>query len=182
MIFLSYPRTGVNFLCKAIEHKTGTYIPYNHDTYTNEEVILNIVRDPKESMSSWLAMSDKNEEHIIKNNSIDKVIDVITKNKYINMYKFLLSKNTIFINYKDFKKIDELIKKLSEILNLDYNDNAISIEKINQSNQEQYGEIGYLLTSKHNPKYQEYKDQIDKTDLSECYELYNQALTRCIKI
>lgn len=181
MIFLSYPRTGVNFLCKAIEYKTKVRIDYNHETYTNENIVLNIVRDPKESITSWITMSNMNQERALKNNNIDNLVKTIAKNKYISMYKFLLSRDTIFINYKDLKEIDKLIDAISKKLDIPCSKIPIDKEEIDKLNEGQRY-VGYHLTSKKSLKYNQYKKEIDQIDLSECYNLYYKALNRCIKI
>jgi len=184
MLFVSYPRTGVNFLSNAIEFKTGVKIKYTHSHHVDDKVILNIVRDPKDSMISWISMMDHHGDKGVKNNDLNSLIEVIAKNKYISMYKFLLSLDTIFINYHDFNNIDKLIYSISNILNISCNDKKINKEEIYQSinSKENFISHGYLVTSKSTNEYLYYKDKIDKIDISECYDLYYKALDRCIKL
>jgi hypothetical protein len=184
MIFVSYPRTGVNFLSNSIEIKTGVKIKYTHSHHVDDKIILNIVRDPKDSMVSWISMMGSHGDPGVKNNDFNSVIEVIAKNKYISMYKFLLSLDTIFINYHDFNNIDKLIYTISNILNLPYKDTLIDKKQIYSSinSKENFISKGYLITSKNTEGYLDYKEKISEIDLSECYDLYYKALKKCIKL
>lgn len=175
MIFITYPRSGVNFLSNAIALKTIVRIKYSHEEYTDDNVILNIVRDPVESFTSCAAMNDFNKD-------INAEINVYAKNKYINMYKFLLSKDTIFINYKDLSQIDNLVEKISEILKLRCDLKPLNVDLAKLVYEPEQYPGWYYSTSKKNPKYKEYNKIIKSLDLSECYDLYYKALNRCIKI
>jgi len=185
MILVTYPRTGVNFLFEAIKFKTGVEIEDGrHQEVTHQQNIINVVRDPKESMISWISMADDYEDPNIKNNTFDSLVKVILETKYIKMYNFLLSRDTIFINYKDFSKIDSVIEYICNKLGLEIiNNQPINQEEIHKINRVKLkDEGGYLLTSKDTAKYQEYKEKIDSLDLSKCYDLYYKALDRCIKL
>jgi hypothetical protein len=182
MIFITFPRSGVNFLSKAIELKTKVRIKYSHETYTDEDIILNIVRDPKESFTSWLTIDDRNiQTSQIKDNT-DNLINKYAKNTYIDMYNFLLSKDTIFVNYKDLLEIDRLIEKISEILKIPCDSKPLDFNAALKVYEGKLHNKAYYVTSKDNPKYEEYKKNVEDIDLSECYNLYYQALDRCLKL
>jgi len=182
MIFITFPRSGVNFLSNAIELKTKFHIKYSHETYTDEDIILNIVRNPKKSFTSWLAMKDRNiKTSQIKNDTIN-LINKYAKNTYIDMYKFLLSKDTIFINYHNLSQIDKLVEKISEILKIPCDTKPLDLDEARKVYESKLHKGTYYVTSKENPKYEEYKKYVDDMDLSECYDLYYQALDRCFKL
>lgn len=185
MQFITYPRTGVNFMVEAIKMQTGLEIKYSHiEFFEGDDLLINIVRDPSESIASWISLAIFREDSVIKNNDLNSVVNLRAKNKYINMYNFLLSNNnTIFINYKDFLNIDELMIKLCDILNINIV-NKLDIDKVNDIVLEKSNRLKakYLLTSKKEEQYIEIYNKIKKIDLTECYDLYNQALDKCIKI
>jgi len=182
MIFISYPRTGVNFITEAIKMQTGVEVLYSHDEYIEDDNIINIVRDPVESISSWIAMAIYREDPGVLNNKLENVVNVIAKNKYINMYRDLLKNpNTIFVNYKDFSNPEQLIQKLCKILNLEII-NELDIDKIKEinSNKVQLLTGKYLITSKNVSEYENIYNMVKEFDFSEIYNLYYEALSRCI--
>jgi hypothetical protein len=195
MIFITYPRSGVNFITKAIEQQTGHIIKYQHSFNAgewigyrdrqvdeSEDYIINVVRDPVESMASWLSMQYEVKDNSLINNGHAKMLKAKSIPKYINMYRQLLSlNNVIFINYKDFSQIDKLLLKLYEILNIKIIKNE-SIDKNLIDNENLKLGDKYLLSSKKNPTYLEVMDTLKDYDLSKCYELYYKALDRCIKL
>lgn len=195
MIFITFPRSGVNFITTAIKYQTGVSIGYQHDFYAaagkgettrlidhSEDYIINIVRDPAESMASWISMQYQfNDEPLIDNGYI-KITKAKHIPKYINLYRKLLSyNNVIFIDYADLRdNTQQILNKLYKILNLKANNMELSnIKEIlanNMINQE------YLSTSKNINNYQDILDTLKIMDLSKCYTLYRKALSRCIKI
>jgi hypothetical protein len=196
MIFITYPRSGVNFITKAIEQQTGQKIQYQHSFSAGEwmgflhknvdeleDYIINIVRDPKESMASWLSMQyEVNDENLIKN-GYEKILKANFIPMYIKMYEKLLSlNNTVFINYKDFNKIDKLLLKLYKILKIIPITNDLVNKNIVNNENLKLRESGYILSSKKNIKYLEIFNYIEYQNLSLCYDLYYKALDRCIKL
>jgi hypothetical protein len=196
MIFVTYPRSGVNFITTAIEQQTGQKIQYQHgfslgkrgsfiDRHVDEseDYIINIVRDPKESMVSWLSMQyEVNDENLIKN-GYEKILNANFIPMYIKMYEKLLSlNNTVFINYKDFDKIDKLLLKLYEILKIIPTTSDLVNKNIVDDQNLKLKESGYILSSKKTIKYLEIFSYIEYQNLSLCYDLYYKALDRCIKL
>ena len=177
MIFISYPRTGVNFITTAIEQQTGIKIPYQHTLDTDEKTILNIVRDPKESITSWIAMQYFLKDPMLFNNTNNQIINNFAIPRYIKMYDFLLNNNAIFINYKDYDKIDILLPKLYDILKLTPIKDAVNSDQVHQKNSSLKD---YLITSKNQEKYEVIKQDIENSDLRKCYEKYYIALDKCI--
>jgi hypothetical protein len=179
MLFISYPRTGVNFITTAIEQQTGVKIPYQHTIDTKESKLLNIVRDPKESIVSWMTMQYFLDDPILHNNSHNKIIKNFAIPKYVKMYDFLLKNDVVFINYKDYDKIDVLLLKLYEILDISPTKNAILHEEIDKQNSSLKD---YLITSKNQDRYQEIKEDIEHIELDTCYQYYDLALKRCLSL
>jgi hypothetical protein len=185
MQFLTYPRTGVNFLIGAIKIQTGIDIKYSHSEFIEkDDLLINIVRDPIDSIASWISMAMFRNELAIKNNEIEDAVNIIAKPKYIKMYNFLLSKeNTVFINYQDITNADRLVEKLCAILDLKIIKQT-NTEEINNRNldKSKHYDANYLITSKTQPQYLEIHEKLKSVDFSQIYNLYNKALGKCIKI
>jgi hypothetical protein len=192
MIFITYPRSGVNFITRAMSQQTGIPIHYQHSfdagQHTDKEIdgtedcLINIVRDPKESMASWISMQYEGEDKDLIKNGHEKMLRARIIPRYIKMYDRLLSfNNVIFINYKDFDQIDKLLFRLYETLNIvPLNNNKIDKTFINNENLKINEK--YLLSSKNTSKYLEILKSLSNYDLSECYDLYHMALERCLKL
>jgi hypothetical protein len=185
MLFVTYPRTAVNFMIGAIRIQTGVDIKYTHAEFVDtDDLLINIVRDPVESIASWLSLAIFRNDHVLKNNKLESVVGLIAKSKYTNMYNFLLSKeDTIFINYKDIDNIEQLMKKLCDILKLEII-NELVVDDVNKRNldKSKHFDAKYLITSKTHPEYEEIYNKIKHIDFTELYALYNRALDRCIKL
>jgi hypothetical protein len=195
MIFITYPRSGVNFITKAIEQQTGHEIQYQHsfnvgewvgfrdrEIDESEDYIINIVRDPMESMASWISMQYEINDTPLLNNGHEKMLKAKSIPKYTNMYRKLLDlNNVVFINYQDFNEIDKLLFKLYEILNIKTIKNEF-VDKHSINNENMKLGDKYLISSKNTSTYLKVLDSLKDQDLSQCYELYYKALDRCIKL
>jgi hypothetical protein len=185
MLFVTYPRTAVNFMIGAINMQTGVNIKYTHDQFIDkDELLINIVRDPLESIASWISLAIFRNDHALQHNKLESVVHLIAKNKYINMYNFLLSKkDTVFINYKDIANIEKLMIKLCDILELKII-NELVIDDVNKKNLDRsnYLNAKYLITSKTRPEYEDIYNKLKDIDFTDLYTLYNRALDRCIKL
>lgn len=194
MIFITYPRTGANFMSRVIYFQTNVNIPIQHgflDVYSggakfdkkvnnSEDIIINIVRDPKDSIISWASMVYDQDEELLIKNGFKKLVKTNYITKYKKLYQeLLLLNNVVFIDYEDLSNIKKLLESLYIILNLKAINNDVDINKINEINKTIEN---YLVSSKNSTKYKEYKETIKDIDLLECYDLYNKALNRCIKI
>lgn len=197
MIFITFPRSGVNFITRAIAEQTGVSIEYQHNFYatlgkgqttrlidSTEDYIINIVRNPADSMASWLSMQYERDDTSLINNGYIKITKTIHIPKYINLYKQLFSHdNVIFIDYNDFNdNLHLILKKLYKILKLEIINNHLDVEHLKISMINEAKEKYYLYGSKNYSKYQEIRETLDTIDLSQCYDLYYKALERCIKI
>jgi hypothetical protein len=193
MLFITYPRSGVNFITRAMMNQTGLAIHYQHsfdgrqhtekDVDESEDYIVNIVRDPKESMASWISMQYEGEDNDLIKNGHKKMLKARIIPRYIKMYEKLLSfNNVVFIDYKDFNQIDKLLSKLYKVLQITPITNEPVNKTIVDNKNLELGEDGYLLSSKKTTRYLEILKDIEDQDLSACYDLYHKALARCIKL
>lgn len=143
IVLISFPRCGGNFLIQKMSYETGLNIEYRHNfKEINEDIVLNIVRNPIDSFVSRISM-DK-ELNIYKYEMSD--IDFVTYKMipyYLEMYNYLLNsdKKVIFINYEDLNK-DQIFIKLYNLLNI--------VSQIGQQNNFNFieGIKNYQITSK----------------------------------
>lgn len=172
------PRVGSFYLQDRILQHTGVYVKKYHSFKDNK--MITIVRDPKEMLTSKLAMTafyDKNNQTMdhIRNN--DKDTDDL------KIYKETLLKVdpqkdfSIVIDYRDLIKYPfETTRSVANIMNL-------PIINTNYKNGQirEYPENSHLLSSKNVSEYQEIKEYVERLDLSELYDAYKKAIEVCIK-
>jgi hypothetical protein len=177
MILIGFGRNGGNFLIHKIYHETGANIAYTH-TLVEDDIIINIVRNPLDSISSRISMNQTINFDIKKEDYIK-----YTKSEWIPYYKkvyevLLKSKNkVIFIKYEDLNN-PLLFNKLYQILNLSIINHKKDFNFMESSKPIK----NYQITSKHNPNYENIKNTISELDFSPCSTLYNEALKKCIVI
>lgn len=184
---LTFPRSGSHFLKHCIKKTTGHEILRLHALKDAPPSYykVTIVRDPFDAISSIVAMNRK----VFKDNKhtdnpmhnmdwqINFEIDI-----FKTMYKEFLVSIDLFIKYDDLvnnteKTINTLIDnfRLSKVNELgDY------LSSYDEESKTFEGNI--IKTSKNLLDYALVKDALLDYDLSECYNLYNQALSRCISI
>lgn len=174
IILISFPRSGGNFLLDYIKSQSRIKISYQHHTDTSKKIIMSIVRDPIDSLASLITMQYFFGGKLLLTNKLEDVVTNFSIPHYLNLYNFLLSKDTIFINYKDFSDMDKLMPKLYNKLNIknySYDDDMDEPGGIDK---------GYLATSKNQENYEEVKNILKNINMDKCYDVYKKALDRCI--
>jgi hypothetical protein len=173
------PRVGSFYLQDRILQHTGVYIKKYHSFKDNK--MITVARDPIDMLTSKLAMTafyDKNNEtvdHI--RNSQDNTADL---NIYLNsLNKVDMAEDFyIVVDYNDlinypFETTVAITGMMNlSIVNNDYKENTIR----------EYPENSHIISSKKVAEYEEIKSYVKKLDLSPLYDIYNKALTKCIKI
>lgn len=168
------PRVGSFYLQDRILQHTGHFIKKYHSHKDNK--MITIVRDPRDMLTSKLAMSvfyDKNNETIndIRSNKITKDLE-----QYIDFVNRANKDFYILINYNDLVSCPtETTMAAAEIMDLPI------ISKEYKDNLKDYPEYSHLSSSKKVNEYEEIKDYVEKLDLSYLYTAYNRAIKACIK-
>jgi len=175
---LTYPRSGSHYFHQLFYQKTGIRIEGSHtilDLFYKDmnktKQIITIVRDPKETAMSILAVQSSYGQDVNK----DFINHVLSN--YILFYKFLYEHADYVIDFNDLVNDSSLvINNFMDYLNIKIEDNLeFTIEDYKKFNGEKY------LGSSQNLK--EYKtiSLVDfNTDL--CYYEYNKLLEKKIII
>jgi hypothetical protein len=175
--FLIFPRSGTNWLEWYVNHNTdlkavfthfyGDATPYNALEYP----IISSIRNPIDCVSSILAMRDDKPE-----------VAYMFLQAYINNYKFTMFGAEMLFTFEDIiNNTEKVIQKVCDKYgaNMTGNDNNYeNYKRWYEANKPEYKPI----TSKNKERYNELREYVSSLDLSYPLELYNEALSKCIKI
>jgi len=171
-------RSGSNFVMHYLKETTDINIVKTHDKIFNNKNIFTIIRDPFESISSMLTMGYKDNEEYIHNyqNGCDVRIE-----QYERFYKYILQNIDFIVNFND---IENKIDKVSDLICQTFGGNKIkNIEEDNKFNwfiKTATFEEGVIPTSKTHKYHELSKQSLEKYNLSKCYKVYNEALSKSI--
>jgi hypothetical protein len=169
---LTYPRSGMHFFDDTLYKIEQIHFPKSHfldevfDKDNNKRrLIITIARDPIDSISSFLALDNNQEEFLITK----------MMTEYVFMYAFLYEHADYIIDFNDLTTYPEdVIKKILGLLNIDksnYHDFAQhDIPKFKK----------YKPSSKSLPGYN--REILDSFNFDLCYYYYNKLLEKKIKI
>jgi hypothetical protein len=175
--FLIFPRSGTNWLEWYVNHNTDlkavfTHYYHEHTPYNALDYpIISSVRNPIDCVSSILAMRNDTPEfaHTFLQS-------------YINTYTLTISKAEMLFTFEDvINNTEKAIKKVCDRFgaNMTGNDNSYDNYKAwYQENKPEYK----LITSKNHKRYDQLRQYVSSLDLSNALELYNEALSKCIKV
>jgi hypothetical protein len=175
--FLIFPRSGTNWLEWYVTHNTdinGIFTHFYEDQTPHnalEYPIVSSVRNPLDTVSSLLAM--RNDRPELAHTYLQL---------YVNAYTLTTSKAEMLFTFEDItNNTEKAIKKVCDTFgaNMTGNDNNYDNYKAwYQENKPEYK----LITSKNEKRYQELRQYVSSLDLSNALELYNEALSKCIKV
>jgi hypothetical protein len=177
LVLTTYFRSGSNFVTHYITETTDIKIIKTHRKIFNNKNIFTIVRDPLDSISSMITMENSNGYDIL--NDKDRYNDRIKE--YENFYIYLLENINFIVN---FNSIENKIEEISNLLCETFGGNKTN--KINENNKFEWFKKtakfkdGSIPTSKNNIQYDFLRESLKEYDLSECYKLYNQAISKSI--
>ncbi len=154
----------------------GIEFDENVFTYTHEKVpkenhtLITIIRNPKDTITSWVAMENHYKKHINVNRQIETA-----KLLYVDYYDYLLNIDIdIILNY-DFlnTQTDLIITYLSKKLNLKLTNKTIKPSQLSNVINEKH-----LVTSTENPNYYNIKQMVysDAWDFEEENKVYEKLL------
>jgi len=174
----TYPRSGSNFLFHYLKNTTDFNIRKTHDKIFNNKKIITIIRDPFDSIASMITMQYKDLEDYNHNHQF--ACDARIQ-QYESFYNYILQNIEFIIN---FNGIENKIDKVSNLICEKFNGNKINtIEEINKFEwfkKTATLEDGNIATSKTHEYYNLSKQSLEKYNLSKCYKLYNEALSKSI--
>jgi hypothetical protein len=169
----TYPRSGQHFLKEHLEQRFFLEnFKYTHEEEENKEcTTITIIRNPLESIASWVAMQnyyDKKTNHflIIKNIKFCQA-------KYNKFYKYILSNVDIIIDYNYLNSnTEDIIQYIGQkIKNVPNNNNVVLNIKDEPDRK-------HIVSSKKNQEYDFILNITKKIDMKNEFELYNLALKK----
>ena len=172
---VTYPRSGLHFFATAFIDATGLPLRSSHDINLNDKNIITIVRNPLDTIVSYVAMDKNYTQESIKTDST--YLD-----SYRKMYSWLITNATIVVDFNTMedninmimenicdhfklKKIREIAPKLI-LENLSKNDGRI----------DEY----VIHSSKRLSIYNDIKKHWEQKDLSKEEYLYERLKERAI--
>jgi hypothetical protein len=166
MILLpTYPRCGSHYLAEYFLQTTGVVLNKTHRPLTNNyDYRVSIIRDPRESITSRLAMQLHHENE----KTLDEYLS-ICKIEYLTFYKYIIEKVEIVFEYKQLKDIDSVVDHICSITGVKRNGSAFTDTIVDRP------ENGFLKTATTSGYYDVCKDYMKDKDLSELYEIYEEA-------
>ena len=179
ILLCTYPRSGKNFLRSYMEQQLDCDTTWTHErNLQNSSNVITLVRDPKDCIVSWAAMemyyetknptrSAQKAEFYLQNAIIE----------YMLFFSFINKQNAMFIKFEDVvSDINGVIDHISNHFNISVLTKSY-VENMSNNTKERH-----ILSSSDTSHYEEAKLAINSFDLNKCYELYNQALKRCINL
>jgi hypothetical protein len=164
-ILLTAPRSGSNLLENTLEAMSLIRILKTHSCWhTKNKNIITIVRDPLDTITSWAAMRMH-----YRNGEIKK--DLVKH--YCSIYTFLINNADVILDYNDL--IDNPYgptKNVADYMGIKTFFSTPEIARNSDTPSRRY-----LVSSTSSDYYKVAQEIFRDTDLSECYRLYNQALS-----
>jgi hypothetical protein len=173
----TYFRSGSNFVTHYLTETTDIKIIKTHRKILNNKNIFTIVRDPLDSISSMITMENSNGYEVFQ----DKERYELRIKDYEDFYIYLLENVEFIIN---FNSIENKIEEISNLLCKKFGGNKTN--QINENNKFEWFKKtakfkdGSISTSKNNIDYNFLRESLKDYDLSKCYQLYNNAISKSI--
>ena len=169
----SYPRCGTHFLAEQFLQKTGVVMNKTHAPMTGKyDLYVTLVRNPKDSIISRLAMELEFEENP---KTMEEYLE-ICKQEYMVFYKYILRQVDVIFHYEDIaNNVDKMIDHLCEKTNIKRISDVFVDSIVDRPS------TGFLKTSKSSLRYQESEEFMKDKDLDECYTIFMEAEKRSVR-
>ncbi len=190
ILILTYPRTGQHLL-RLLFSKSNAKFNWTHNIdnskfkwksdldrpfYDGSQDLITIVRDPKETIASSIVytifQNDNNlPEEIVANLAI---FSKSFTNEYVLFWEYVLEHCDVYISYEDLiSNPDTVMNYLSKAFNFLYDSSKTETFVYDKK---------HLISSKSHALYNDIVEQVNKFDLSRCYEVYDRCKTKCIVV
>ena len=178
VLLTTYPRSGQHYLVDLFKQQLDYDLDFTHDLIIKGyDKYITIVRNPYDCILSWVIM----EVHCgpIEGSRafpMEKYMDKAIR-EYILFYKYVLKNVDILINYENLvgspnKVVSYLAQELGLIKQSDSYNSTI-VDRVSGR---------FLRTSTTSHLYDEIKKELDSRDLSQCYDIFNIAISKCSKL
>lgn len=172
MVYLSFARSGVNFLQNYVSQSTNTFFGRTHDINTIiDEEVIGIIRNPKDSLTSALTMSlelfDGNIDNYKNNSFLLGSIEL-----YIQTIDWIKENAFCFVDY-DILVSDPktTVAALADFIGLHFNDVEYNPQPLKDSEND-----FFIVSSKNSKYYEQARAMVEAIDLSLAEKSYADAL------
>jgi len=170
----TYPRCGSHFLTEHFLQKTGVVMNKTHIPMLGSyDFYVTIIRDPRDSIVSRLAMELEFEENP---KTMEDYLE-ICKNEYVVFYKYIIKSMDMVFHY------DQIASEIEKVI--DFICKETKIEKKSNDFKDNIHDkpiTGFLKTSKTGKHYEYSKDFMKDKDLEECYNLYTMCKEKVVSL
>jgi hypothetical protein len=171
---LTFPRSGSVFFMKSTQIPQIEQTHSVSDIKTQEYGVIGIVRDPIESLTSYVAMLDYFNKPIIPEyNSVFE-----EKQRWIDHYKEVYS---YYVNSKCFLILNEDLRNYPEKTVNGILEKFNLFNSFNKTNSKNLPDGQYIPTSKNTKNYAKIMKMFKEENLEELYTLYNMAKEKAIR-
>jgi hypothetical protein len=140
-------------------------IPKSHNCWESQNnFIITVVRDPMDTLVSWAAMRMH-----YRNGKVNR--DIVRQ--YCSTYKYLIKHADVILDYKEL--VDSPHDVTKNIINYMGLKTLFHAPKIKRN--PDVPSLRYLVSSTSSEYYELAKQMLKDEDLSECYRLYEKALS-----
>ena len=169
MILLpTYPRCGSHYLAEYFLQTTGVVLNKTHRPLSNNyDYRVSILRDPRESIVSRLAMQLHHENE----KTLDEYLE-ICKVEYLVFYRYIIDKVEIVFDYEQLQDIDSVVDHICKITGVKRNGNSFVDTIVDRP------ENGFLKTATTSDYYKVCEDYMKDKDISSLYEIYEEARSK----
>ena len=167
-----FPRSGGKYFTFNYCYMTDAEGIHTHDMSKLENKnVLSIVRDPVDCITSTVVAAFSSNALINLSVSADYYID-----KYLETYRAILDSSSILVRFNHvINRFEVIAKQLSDIFGHTVLNGFSNVTAENIDN--------YLPSSKLSPNYEDIRQIVsDNPRIELCYDLYNEALSKCMRI
>lgn len=183
-LLTTYPRTGRHILTANLEHSLDMQLESGHDLLITKdhELKITIVRDPVDSITSWVCMELHFED--ISPTKNPQPVDFYIKaaiTEFIVFHSYALKNIDIFIKYEDVvDNMDKIINYLSKTYGINKTNELMDHKIVSDLSRR------HIVTSKPYSKYDDVLEEVlhskehGELGSSKVMEYYNLCLEKCI--
>jgi hypothetical protein len=177
---VTYPRSGAHYFNRVFEKVTNFKIEHSHSVNwlfspqnKKQRIAITIVRDPRESIASYIAHEQNKFIDYSDNISDSRVDHIVTE--YVIMYNYLYEHADYVIDFNDLvSHPEETVKKLFDLLDVEEKDYHLFDGDFGEEDSH------FIETSKNLPFYN--TDRLGSHNIDLCYFYYYKLLERKIGV
>jgi hypothetical protein len=170
-VVYTYPRSGLNAFTHTYELQTEVHLRGTHfDDDADGMQIVSIIRDPKSSVASLIAMNAKKGHSQIGDEGYHAMVDLYIR-EFSDKMRFIDSNAEIVVLYEDFcKDPSAVVKKVADALGDEIlHPEAVSTKIFNGG---PYSSVPHVSSSRELPDYDEFVQYLTRFDFEQAEKNY----------